>query len=283
MSEDLLWRAAREGNAAVCKVLIEQGVNVDSEKEWGALQSACDAGSLEVCKLLIDAGAKVSHLRHGSPPLALAVGRRNVEMCKLLLSAGADANEAEGEHRKTPLDHAAYWRNEQIFRLLLSAGADPNAVDSHGKTLLMRLAVTAKDSSAKMCGILIECGANLDLCDSDGMRAVCLAAAHDNLPVLKLLIDKGADSRALSPNEHALSPFQLAVKNGAVGAAQYLVVHVGVDPAQKSASGRTLVQLAGKNAEMRALVNAIKTSDAVYGSISPSGEAPACKVGLSPL
>jgi len=101
---DALAEAARKGDAAVVKKLLDEGVDVNTKYRYGAtaLSYACDRGHLDVVKLLLDRGAdiNVKDSFYGATPLTWAVspamGRKpqHPEVVRLLLQHGAQGREA---------------------------------------------------------------------------------------------------------------------------------------------------------------------------------------------
>ena len=96
---DALAEAARKGDAAAVKKLLDEGVDVNTKFRYGAtaLSYACDRGHLDVVKLLIDRGADVNvkDTFYDATPLTWAVspamGRKpqHPEIVRLLLQHGA--------------------------------------------------------------------------------------------------------------------------------------------------------------------------------------------------
>ena len=100
---DALAEAARKGDAAIVKKLLDEGVDVNTKFRYGAtaLSYACDRGHLDVVKLLLDRGADVNvkDSFYGATPLSWAVtpamGRKpqHPEVVRLLLQHGAQGRE----------------------------------------------------------------------------------------------------------------------------------------------------------------------------------------------
>jgi len=94
-----LQDAARKGDAAAVKQLLDEGLDVNTKFRYGttAIFFACDAGQIEVVKVLLDKGADltVKDTFYGMTPLALAVSppRKKTpahnEIAKLLIARGA--------------------------------------------------------------------------------------------------------------------------------------------------------------------------------------------------
>ena len=96
---EALAEAARKGDAAAVKKLLDEGVDVNTKFRYGAtaLSFACDRGHLDVAKLLVERGADVNarDTFYSATPLIWAVspnmGRKpqHPEIVKLLLEHGA--------------------------------------------------------------------------------------------------------------------------------------------------------------------------------------------------
>src|SRR4029077_8849458 len=114
---DALAEAARKGDAAVVKTLLDEGVDVNTKYRYGAtaLAYACDRGHLDVVKLLLDRGAEVNlkDTFYGATPLTWAsspaMGRtpQHAEIVGLLLKRGAqgqaDALQSAASENDAPM------------------------------------------------------------------------------------------------------------------------------------------------------------------------------------
>jgi len=96
---DQLQDAARKGDAAAVKKLLDEGVDVNTKFRYGAtaLFFACDHGHVEVVKVLLDKGADltIKDTFYGFTPLMLAVSPaqkrkpEHTEIAKLLIAKGS--------------------------------------------------------------------------------------------------------------------------------------------------------------------------------------------------
>lgn len=89
-----LWEAARTGDAAAAKALLDKGADVDAKFRYGqtALFKAAERGHVEVVKLLLERGATVN-LRdtfYGATPMTWALDKGHVAVVRALLEKGAE-------------------------------------------------------------------------------------------------------------------------------------------------------------------------------------------------
>ena len=112
-----------------CKVLLEQGANVNLEIHQASastpLQQACVLGFVDIVSLLLSFGADLHHVSKdgASPLLKAAQGGRDV-CCKLLLEMGADIHHRDS-HGRNALHFAMRTFNPTLCMMLLECGADP--------------------------------------------------------------------------------------------------------------------------------------------------------------
>jgi hypothetical protein len=94
---DELNAAARKGDVAAVKAILDRGVSPDAKWRYGmtALFPACDRGHLEVVRLLIERGASVniSDRFYNATPIGWAANKGHTEIVLLLLEKGAQNSE----------------------------------------------------------------------------------------------------------------------------------------------------------------------------------------------
>ena len=138
-----LMLAARDGDAALLRNLIERGSAVDAQDEdgWSALMwaSAPVFGSEEKVQALLEAGADPNlSTRWGWTALMCAAYSGDARRIRLLVDAGADVNARETTGQDTVLNVAALRGSAAAVQALLDAGADVTAENDATMTALFR-------------------------------------------------------------------------------------------------------------------------------------------------
>ncbi len=193
----LMWAAA-EGHLAVVDALIRGGADRLATLESGftPLMFAVRNGHTPVVLRLLESGVDVNSgvpkgnasgkgLKAGTTPLLLAVENGHFDLALALLEAGADPN--DGRRGYVPL-HAITW-----VRKPLRGDGDPSPIGSGAMTSLeFARAIVARgaDVNARH-GTHNPNGGALNKTDA---TAFLLAAESGDLPLMKLLIELGADA-----------------------------------------------------------------------------------------
>jgi ankyrin repeat protein/fermentation-respiration switch protein FrsA (DUF1100 family) len=251
--ETALMTAARTGRLEPVKLLISHGadVNAEDENDQTALMWAAADGHREVVDALIAAGADVNaRLRSGFTALFFAVREGHRAVTQRLLAAGCDVNAVmrtdqpsrfgRNNLRLNPLLLAVENGHFELAEQLLSAGADPNA-DPGGYTALHAMTWvrqpirgdgdpsprgSGKYNSLDMVHILVAAGADINARYKRGKSELgrftytgstpfLLAAQASDAPLMKLLIELGADPTI--PNADGTTPLLAAAGVGALG------------------------------------------------------------------
>ncbi|XP_008419370.1 ankyrin repeat domain-containing protein 50 [Poecilia reticulata] len=112
---------------------------------------------------------------------------REQEVLQLLVKAGAHVNN-EDDHASCIVQQAL--EREDSIRTLLDNGASVNQCDSNGRTLL---ANAAYSGNLDVVNLLISRGSNMELEDNHGQTALTLAARQGHTKVVNCLIGCEAD------------------------------------------------------------------------------------------
>ncbi len=195
--------AAREGDLASARLLLDAGANVNQTTEygWTPLLTAVNNRNYRVAQLLVERGADVNLANKGGwTPLYLATDNRNIEggdypvpkadldhlqLIELLLQKGANPNAKVRDNTltrtiftmqwffedgATPFVRAAQSGDVALMKLLLKYGADPKAVTANGDN-----ALTAAGGIGWVDGVTYE------------------HSVAQNLEAIRMLLDLGLD------------------------------------------------------------------------------------------
>lgn len=193
----------------VVHLLLEAGADISAVDREG--RTALHFAVLEAAKALVQSGADVNARdRFGNTPLHEADVPALIE---LYASAGAEPDAANSQG-VTPLHRACRFKFTEVVEKLIDAGADVNARDKEGNTPLHE--ASAPDTSfinwvagfepdpddlrkneANLARLLLAHGANPRASNEDGETPLHMAAKASNELTIRLLLEAGADVRAL--------------------------------------------------------------------------------------
>jgi ankyrin repeat protein len=227
----LMW-AARTNSGAIARLLIDKGASLEARTRVGAkpaarppgtgggshgvgivrsgvppqgeqqptpggmtpLLFAARDGAVDAARVLIDAGAELNAADpNGMTPLLMAITNAQIAVAQLLVDKGADVRVVDW-YGRTPL-----WAAVEIRNLDLRSGATDNGVDREGA---MRLIASILDKSVDVNARVREFPpmrrhllplASLEWVDFTGQTAFIRAAQSADVPVMRLLLAKGAD------------------------------------------------------------------------------------------
>ena len=241
--------AARQGDLASARLLVEAGAGVDAAAASGTtpLVVAAHSGHGELAAYLLDAGADPDAAGAGYSALHAAVLRGDRALVAALLDHGADpdtvltrgspARRVSADWRlphrmigATPFWTAAWFREPDIMRLLAAHGADPQASVggetaviaairgrySRGRFGVIRPpAEVEAGNAAEAAAVAVDAGADVNGRTGSGDTALHLAVAQRLDGVIAALAERGADLDAR--NGDGMTPLGLALSraNGA--------------------------------------------------------------------
>jgi ankyrin repeat protein len=261
-----LMMAARTGKPDAVNVLLEHGAQVAAKETWGgttALMWAVAESHPAIVKALIAHGADVNARSNFVP----AANGRGFEGRTPVAPQSGQGVEEFASGWLTPLMFAAREGDVESARLLMAAGADVNAIAGDGKDAL---GLAIFNGNYEFASLLIDHHSDVNHADTQRFTPLFWAVDRRNmetapnfpwmvtadpLPLIKKLLDAGADPNALVNNTprarmRAGSPrivFATALMRAAFSADRELVkllLSHGADPRVVSADGETMVEAA---------------------------------------
>jgi len=204
----LMW-ASEKGHMEILRELLAQGANVNAARTTDgctALLFATQHGQTEIVHELLERGADLNAAIHvnppkeinndwivgartknGTTPLILASHFGHLEIVRALLNKGANVN-ASTDDGKTALMWASENGNLEIVRELLNKSPNVNAVISFDTTIERTRAMTMSRINR-----IEDEYKRMKVNHYNGMTALMLASENDNLEIVHLLCEHGAD------------------------------------------------------------------------------------------
>jgi uncharacterized protein len=197
-----LPRAAKAGEVALVKTLLDEGIPVDLVDRYGktALLNAAENAQVESARLLIAHKANINFVAAtGDPAMLFGALRKvdwdspapNPDLVDLLLASGADPNCRHPDSRRTALAVAVEDEAVEMAARLLKHKADPNLGwgDDNGKPLALAVSL----NTPEMVKLLMEHKADPNQgWGEDDRTPLFQAVAMKSPEIVKLLIDNGA-------------------------------------------------------------------------------------------
>jgi ankyrin repeat protein len=217
-----------------------------------ALMWAVSQRQSAVAEALLEGGADVhAGSKTGFTPLMFAAQTGDADTTRILLRAGAKPNDAQPKTGLTPLMIASAMAHAEAVDLMLDQGANPNLVDASGYSSLHRVVRDSdyginpgsRDAVFTIVKSLLKHGANPNIrlvqdkekaaeeikngnVQIEGKRSAVtvneiilqgatplfLAAEVNNLDVIKVLVEAGADP--LLASERGTTPLIMAAGGG---------------------------------------------------------------------
>jgi len=261
-----LMLASRTGRTDAITVLLDHGAQVNTKETWGgttALMWAVSERHSAAVKLLVDRGADVNARSNFVPE----ANGRGFEGRTPVAPQARQAAEEFASGWLTPLMFAAREGDVESARFLVAAGADVNAIAGDGKDAL---GLAIFNGNYELASFLVDNQSRVNQADTQGFTPLFWAVDRRNmetapnfpwrvtadpLPLIKKLLDAGADPNALINNTprarmRAGSPrivFATALMRAAFSGDLELVrllLAKGADPAVVSRDNETVLEAA---------------------------------------
>lgn len=229
-STALHW-AAYTSQPQIVRLLLAAGANVGATSRLGGLtplMMAARAGDAVSVGLLVQAKSDVTTANaNGTTPLMFAAAAGNADAVRLLIARGAAVDAADRTNGQTPLMFAAAQGRVEAVTALLKAGAQPNLATKVSPIITMGERYKQQTGGKGTREITSE-GGRSDITAMGGLTALMFAAREGHAAVVRALVEGGADVNVVSGAD-ALSPITMAIVNGRLDIAAYLLDH-GANP-----------------------------------------------------
>ncbi|MFD3002793.1 ankyrin repeat domain-containing protein [Pontibacter toksunensis] len=226
--------ASEEGRTKFIKLLIDRGVKINQplNHDRMPLLAAAGEGHLNAAKALVEAGAEVDAASEQGSALSAASREGHTQVVDYLFTKGAKPNRANKEGW-TALHFATGEGHSNVISQLLKAGSNIespvssewyNLNNGAGTRVIMGnwtpLMLAVEEGHVEAANVLLNAGANVDvrvaktvyavegdyknmkaapgklLYEATGWTPLMEAVEKKNLPLVKLLLSKGADMNA---------------------------------------------------------------------------------------
>lgn len=186
--------AIRTGNETAARELAHRNPQAAHERDENGTPATLLAlyyGRAELASDLLPADAELDVFE------AASFGR--TERLRELLDVDPDAANAFAGDGFHPLGLACFFGHVDAARLLVERGADVNALarNEHVQTAALHAAAASENKdpavSYDLCKLLLEHGADPNLCQGGGARAIDAARQNEDQRLEQLLRDHGAE------------------------------------------------------------------------------------------
>ena len=227
--------AAWKGHRYIVESLLNRGANIEAKNKDGctALIAAARKGHRSTVECLLNRGVNIEAKDdNGHTALSAAAWYGHKSIVECLLNRGVNI-EAKDDNGHTALSSAAWYGHKSIVECLLDRGADIEAKGGTGRTALISAAWSGHKS-------IIECvldrGASIEAKDKDGDTALTTAAQKGHRSTVECLLDHGAKIEA--EDKYNYTALMRAARNGRKCVVEYLL-GCGADIEAKNYSGET--------------------------------------------
>lgn len=220
----------------------------DHGKLLEALREGPD-GEEEVERLLsCGVDVNVRSTINNAPLLLFAVVNNSIRALRLLLDAGADMSACDSNERSA-LHHAILARSEEATLELLRRGADVDVEDENGVTpaLLCFGRAFSTEASAYVAARCKDVNRVYTLGKNNEATLLHCAAASGCLEQLQILVqyDLNLEVRVVADEVFGETPLMVAIKEGQLEAARFLLEH-GASPVAQDNKQRTPIMFAAR-------------------------------------
>lgn len=192
MKYEGLHAAAHVGNVERIKELIEQGVDLEEQDEFGrtAVHIAAFGSQKEATKILVENGADINALeKQAYDAVTIAAVANDIDLVDLLLSLGASASNITSPYDGTALIAAAHLGHHEVVKSLITAGAPLDHINNLGWTALIEAVILGDGGPDHIETVraLVTAGADKSIPDREGITPLQHAIKADYSEIATIL------------------------------------------------------------------------------------------------
>lgn len=267
--KSLLHLVAFNSKLSVVHYVLGLGFDINDrdKNDWTPLHYAAKFNpNVEVLKFFIGLGANIKAVStDGLTLLHVVATNSSVSVVNYILSFDFDINGID-VLGWTPLQYAVrYNQNTDAIKLLLEVGADAEVVSPEGWNLVHLAAV----NNIFVTDYVLSLGLDINSKDAEGLSPLQYAVRYgDNIRIVKLLVDSGADVKVLTSKGASL--LHLAVLNNIFMTAY--VLSLGFDVNSTDEVGWTPLHTAAVNTKNGGMINLLIDSGAHVKALAADGK-----------
>lgn len=250
-STTLHW-AAESNLVSLTKLLLANCATADLQNRRGRtpLMNAALYGNAEICQLLLEHGVDPNEKMTTSVLLGVFSSHGYSVVAKALLDGGIRVNALSANGRTALHEAASIFPAGHVIDHLLDAGADIDMKDAiMGRTPSMYAVVR---ENLKAMRTLLDRGANTALKDYLGRTALWMAVEFKTIRILRMLLEHSADMVDV-PDSYGSTPLSVAARHGSNEILEILLSHPSVNIASADCFGRSVLYWV-KNDETRKIL-----------------------------
>lgn len=221
LGPSLLKIAVKKNNKPMVALLLEQGVNINAEINYGETAPflCVETGNIEMLDFLMQKGADMHHKSNFKETvLQKAINLNQLEVVRFLLEKGFD-KELQEEPDKPYLHMPAQQGYIEMIKLLLPYKINVNAKRDWGRTALFDTLYNINNPIA-VATLLLDNGADTEITDELGNTVLCESVSRKNPELMKFFLKRGASIKGVAGQN---SPLHCAVAYRDLETAEFLI------------------------------------------------------------